>query len=298
MKKNWWQRLLLIIISIAFGCIANNKIIATSAQSPSQSEILYKSYILSKSIVRTLTIPNDNKFSISSASNAGLNTLENFARKHQAIAVINAGFFDPKNQKTTSYVFSKGRLIEDPRQNERLVNNPELQSQMKQILDRSEFRSYLCGKEYHYDIVLHSDRVPSSCKLFDVVGGGPQLLPKNTSQEEAFIVYEGNKVVKDALGSSQPNARSAVGMTKDKQVIFLMAAQRSDINSGMSFAEMVTFLKSLGVEKAMNLDGGSSASLYYRGETFHGKVDKDGNVVKRPVKSVLLVNIADRSNNS
>jgi hypothetical protein len=290
MNKKLWQQLIFVIITIAFGCSASKKITTVSAQPSSPAEIHYQSYILPKSIVRTLIIPSS-KFTIATASNPELNTLENFARKQNAIAVINAGFFDPKNQKTTSYVFSKGKLVEDPKTNERLINNPELQSQMKQILDRSEFRSYLCGKKYRYDIVPHSDRSPFGCELVNLVGGGPQLLPKITSQEEAFIVYEGKKIVKDALGSSQPNARSAVGITKDQQVILVMVAQRSDApnNSGMSFSEMATFMKNLGVEKAMNLDGGSSASLYYQGKTFYGKVDKEGNLVKRPVKSVLFV---------
>ena len=60
-------------------------------------------------------------------------------------------------------------------------------------------------------------------------------------------------------------------------------------NSGMSLPAVADFLKSLGVQKAMNLDGRSSSSLYYNGKSFYGKVDLDGNFIKRPVKSVLLV---------
>lgn len=291
MKQRFWWRSLVFLALIMFGCVTNNEIIDASTQSRSKPEILYKSYVLSNSIIHTVIVPGDGEFAIATATEPELAYLENFAQKHRAIALINAGFFDPKNQKTTSYVFSKGQLVEDPRQNERLVNNPNLMPQMKQILDRSEFRSYLCGREYSYDIVLHSEPTPSNCQLIDAVGAGPQLLPKITDTEEAFVTYEGEKVIKDALGSSQPNARSAVGITRDRQAIFLMVAQKPDSpsNSGMSFTEMADFLKNLGAEKAINLDGGSSASLYYEGKTFYGKVDRDGNLVKRPVKSVLLV---------
>jgi exopolysaccharide biosynthesis protein len=52
-------------------------------------------------------------------------------------------------------------------------------------------------------------------------------------------------------------------------------------------------MKTLGVEKAMNLDGGSSSSLYYKGKTLYGKVDEKGNLVRRSVKSVLLSLIED-----
>jgi exopolysaccharide biosynthesis protein len=45
----------------------------------------------------------------------------------------------------------------------------------------------------------------------------------------------------------------------------------------------------LGAVKAMNLDGGSSASLYYDGQAIYGRVDKEGKEIIRPIKSVLSV---------
>jgi exopolysaccharide biosynthesis protein len=70
-----------------------------------------------------------------------------------------------------------------------------------------------------------------------------------------------------------------------------MVAQKPEAptTSGMSFQALAAFMKALGVEKAMNLDGGSSSSLYYNGKTLYGKVDDKGNSVRRPVKSVLLI---------
>jgi exopolysaccharide biosynthesis protein len=57
----------------------------------------------------------------------------------------------------------------------------------------------------------------------------------------------------------------------------------------MSLQALADFMKTQDVEKAMNLDGGSSSSLYYQGNTFYGKVDEKGNQLRRLVKSVLLV---------
>jgi exopolysaccharide biosynthesis protein len=69
-----------------------------------------------------------------------------------------------------------------------------------------------------------------------------------------------------------------------------MVAQKSDAtNSGMSLMELADYMKSLGVEKAMNLDGGSSSSLYWDGKAFYGKRDGQGAWVVRSVKSVLLM---------
>jgi exopolysaccharide biosynthesis protein len=48
-------------------------------------------------------------------------------------------------------------------------------------------------------------------------------------------------------------------------------------------------MSSLGAVKAMNLDGGSSASLYYNGRAIYGRVDQAGKKIIRPIKSILSV---------
>ena len=69
-----------------------------------------------------------------------------------------------------------------------------------------------------------------------------------------------------------------------------MAAQKPNTTpSGMSLPELAKFMQTLGVEAAMNLDGGSSSALYHQGKTFSSKLNSDGKQIQRPVKSVLLV---------
>lgn len=57
----------------------------------------------------------------------------------------------------------------------------------------------------------------------------------------------------------------------------------------MSLPELAKFMQTLGIETAMNLDGGGSSALYYQGKTFSGKISSKGERIHRPVKSVLLV---------
>jgi len=255
---------------------------------PSVSKsIQYESHTLPQSIVHTLLIPAQSHFFVTPVISAQVNTVEEFAAKEQAVAVLNGGFFDPKNQKTTSYVVVKGKLAADPRENERLMQNPQLTSYIDKILNRTEFRRYQCGQTIRYGIALHQELPPTGCQLVDALGGGPRLLPRQTSKEEGFVDLTTGR---DALGSDQPNARTAIGITRDGGVIWVMAQQKpNNPHSGMSLPALADWMKNLGVEQAMNLDGGSSASLYYQGQTFNGKVDRSLNPVKRPVKSVLLV---------
>ncbi|MEH2082061.1 MAG: phosphodiester glycosidase family protein [Nostoc sp.] len=283
--------LALILISLAimlwFNLCFSTLSIPTITASPPKT-IRYFDRTLPQGIAHILLIPVNNKFLVTPALSQKVATVEEFAQKHQAVAILNAGFFDPANQKTTSYVVRQGKLVADPKENERLVNNPNLKSYLGQIFNRTEFRRYLCGQTIRYSITLHSQSPPAGCQLVDAIGAGPRLLPELTLEKEGFV---DNANKRDALGSNQPNARTAVGITRDGSVILVMVAQKplAPANSGISLPALADLMKTLGADQAMNLDGGSSSSLYYNGKTFYGKVDLEGNSIKRPVKSVLLV---------
>lgn len=250
--------------------------------------IHYLERILPQGIAHILLIPANSRFVVTGALSAKANTVEEFAQKRKAIAILNAGFFDPANQKSTSYVVVAGQLVADPKDNERLVNNPQLKPYLAQIFNRTEFRHYQCGQTIRYSIALHNESAPADCQLVDAIGAGPRLLPELTLVQEGFV---DNAKGRDALGSNQLNARTAVGITRDGSVVLVMVAQKPSVpaNSGISLPALADLMKTLGAEQAMNLDGGSSSSLYYKGKTFYGKVDLQGNLIKRPVKSVLLV---------
>ncbi|HEY9663524.1 MAG TPA: phosphodiester glycosidase family protein [Allocoleopsis sp.] len=272
---------------------------------PVRSALKYETYTLPTSTVHVVRIPPEGGFQVKPAVASEVETVANFAQQQQAIAVINGGFFDPVNHKTTSYIVLQGEVVADPAENERLVTNPDMIPYLDRILNRSEFRQYRCGNTIQgntiqgntiqniiqYDIAAHDELVPSGCELVYSLGAGPRLRPSLDLEAEAFAEVVQGEMVRDALGSSRPNARSAVGITPEGEVILVMAAQQANAptESGVSLPELAEFLGTLGVNEAMNLDGGSSASLYYQGQTYFGKVDADGNPVERSVKSVLMV---------
>ena len=254
------------------------------------ADIHYQMYRQPTSIVHVVTVYHFSERHILPKVMAELTNIEKLAEKSRAIVAINGGYFDPANQKTTSYITRDTVLVADPRTNERLIDNPDLQPYLGKILDRAEFRRYSCDGTIKYDIALRSAAIPDNCILQDALGAGPQLLPEDNSVAEGFTAYQNGKLIRNAIGGDVPNARSAVAITPQQDIILAMVEQRKPDNSGMSLADLATFLKSLGATEAMNLDGGSSSSLYYRGKTYYGKLDKEGNAVQRPLKSVLLVN--------
>jgi hypothetical protein len=261
---------------------------------PEQS-LQYESHVLESSVVHTVLIPSGSRFSVRTALSEQLTPLEPFAQQHGAVAAINGGFFDPNNQKTTSYVIREGQLVADPRLNEGLMDNPDNAPYLEQILTRSEWRRYQCGETIRYDIARRGEPVPDGCQLSDALGGGPRLLPEIASVAEGFVDIVEGEIIRDALGSRRPNARSAVGITREGDMLLVMVAQLPDAptDSGMSLPALADFMKAQGIEEAMNLDGGSSASLYFRGEMVYGKVDGKGNRVERAIKSAILVLEAD-----
>ena len=259
------------------------------------STLQYRVESLSYAEVHTLVIALGESLQTSGESrpvpalSPTLETVNQFAQRKGAIAILNAGFFDPSNQKSTSYITINRELVADPRQNERLMENPALLPYLDRILNRTEVRHYQCQQLERFDLVRHLDPLPDSCKIVNAIGGGPQLLPDLTLEQEGFFDAQG-EVIRDPLGSRQRNARTAVGLMPDGNMVWVMVAQKLDASepSGMTLVELAEFMKTLGVEKAMNLDGGSSSSLYYDGKTFYGKVTEQGRV-ERSVKSVLLL---------
>ena len=262
-----------------------------SAADAPTAEPAYQTYNLDSATVHVVTIPAATRLSIAVADE--LTTVEDFAQTENASVVLNGGFFDPNNGKTTSHLIRQGQNAGDPAENERLVDNPDLSQYMEQILNRSEFRRYECQITGHiadpkYEITLHDTPVPDGCSLYSALGAGPQLLPEDTSFEEGFTDYVEGKLIRDAIGSQGPNARSAIALTADNTILLIMVAQRPDA-PGLTLSEVSEFATSLGAVKLLNLDGGSSSALHYDGQTYLGRLDAAGNPIERPVKSVIVV---------
>ena len=207
------------------------------------------------------------------------------------IAALNGGFFDAQNEKTTAYLTQNSQIVGNPQENERLTQNSKLKPYLSKIFNRSEFRRYQCGTVNRYAIAAHDAPIPEGCQLQDALGGGPRLLPAITATEEGFWAENQGKVIRDAIALKQRNARTAIGIMPSGDLLWVMAAQKKELgqNSGLSLPELADFMRSQGIQEALNLDGGSSSGMYYQGKIFLGKLTAKGESVVRSVKSVLVL---------
>jgi Phosphodiester glycosidase len=245
--------------------------------------------------VYTLKIaPNDDyslKLGISPSLQAVDSNYWQSLNSPKPILVINAGFFDPANQLTSSFMTQEGKRVGNPKQNPHLMENPKLKPYLPQIMNRSEFRVYRCGSSgYRFEIGWHQAPVPIACIIDSAVGAGPLLLPNRTDREEAFVDYDaqGHRV-RDPIGVDSLNARTAVGINDKGEAILMMVTQHPDGSGGVNLSQLTALMKEHGAVKAIALDGGSSSSLRYKDEVVWGKINSKGQTIKRPVKSVLLV---------
>lgn len=198
----------------------------------------------------------------------------------KAKLVVNAGFFDVKNQQTVSYVTIDNKVVLDPTKNSNLMSNQLLKPYLNKILNRSEFRILTCGDDTKYDIASHNDPVPTGWVIKHAIQGGPMLAPDLRLEEEFFVLKKDGKIVSQSASSLKKFARTAIGIKANDIYIIIATTQ-----APMSLEEVSCLAKTLNLEKAMAFDGGGSTSLDYG--DLHIVSDKDATA--RKLKSFLII---------
>lgn len=233
-------------------------------------------------------IPSEGGYKVSPFVSEKLIYNNDVFKQTKAELVMNAGYFDPKNQGTTSYVVMDKKLVLDPETNENLMNNKSLLPHMKQILNRTEFRVLDCKGKTKYDIVAHNAKAPFKCEIVHSIQAGPLLYPDLRMKEEYFVATKGTRVTRDSITALQKCARTAIGI-KGNDIYLIIATTRHPL----TLPELYDICKELCLDKAMNFDGGSSTSLDFKGtytpdfKNLHIISDKDKSA--RKLKSFLVI---------
>ena len=206
----------------------------------------------------------------------------------QSELTINAGFFDPKNQKTISYIVNEYHTIEDPLFNENLMMNPTLRKNLKPILNRSEFRVLDCDSKLRYEIAPHNSKIDFLCSIKTSAQGGPQLLPTLRLEEEFLIVKdkEGN-IIRESASVLQKTPRTLIGiktLPKGEQEIHIFIVTNEN---PMNIYEARNLCIKNGLDSAMAFDGGSSTSFNYK--KINVVSTQDSGDTGRLLKSFLII---------
>lgn len=197
---------------------------------------------------------------------------------------VNAGFFDPKNGKTISYIMTDRMISADPMFNSSLLGNPFFRKNMNLILNRSEFRIMQCGNKFQYDIVGHNAGVPFGCNIITSAQGGPLILPELRLEEEGFIVKdeEGN-ITRESASVLHKTSRTIIGLKGNDECHILIITDENP----MDMYEVKELCKKYNLTRAMAFDGGSSTSMNYKNKIEVTSLKGDG--AGRMLKSFMLV---------
>ena len=101
-----------------------------------------------------------------------------------------------------------------------------------------------------------------------IISGGPYLVKNG----EVFVDMTEQKL--SAIGGRNP--RTAIGYTKDNNLILLTADGREGASIGLTLNELANLMKEFGCVNAMNLDGGGSTVMYINGEVVNRPAIKGG----------------------
>jgi len=117
-------------------------------------------------------------------------------------------------------------------------------------------------------------------EITSAVGGGPRLVKDG----QAFVPFAWEWFSQRHAQERAP--RTAVGITATNKVLLVTVDGRNGRqNTGMTLREMAELMVQLGARDAMNLDGGSSATMVVGGRVVNDPSDG----MERPIASALLV---------
>lgn len=213
-----------------------------------------------------------------------LKTNREIHNSSKAVLTVNAGFFDPKNGETISYIVTDKMIVADPFFNESLLANPFFKRHKNEVINRSEFRIMHCGNKFKYDITPHNASVPFECSIETSAQGGPLLYPELRMEEEGFIVKNSSgEVIREAASVLHKVSRTVIGIKGQDECHILIITD----DNPMTLEQAAQLCKKLGLDKAMAFDGGSSTSMNYKNDIEVISVKGDG--AGRRLKSFMLV---------
>ena len=119
------------------------------------------------------------------------------------------------------------------------------------------------------------------------VGGNLRLLRNGEIEPELerFARFGGNRAHRNA---ARRNPRSALGFNNEKLFLIAVDGRQPGYSMGMTLYQMAAFFRELGIEHAINFDGGSSSTLWALGKV----VNSPSHGYERRIFNVALIRAA------
>ena len=105
------------------------------------------------------------------------------------------------------------------------------------------------------------------------------------------MTYDYYKTVAEPNLINNRHARTALGITEDNKVILFTVDDYKD-SIGMTLSELSSYLKSLGVVNAINLDGGGSTSISFENDKQKLFLMNQKNKFQRKISNVIAITLS------
>ena len=193
----------------------------------------------------------------------------------KALAALNGTFFDVKNGGSVDFIRINGVTLDTTRPSGQFLAEHQ--------------RSALVIKNNQVQIVRGDS----------IKGWEKRLLNEdNVMVTGPLLIHEGKKIHLPArLFNTTRHPRTALGITRRGEILWITVDGRSKEAAGMSLYELSQLMEALDCVEAINLDGGGSTTLWIDGTTKTGIVNMpcDDKVFdeygERKVSNVLLLSL-------
>ena len=186
-------------------------------------------------------------------------TTSNIASENNAILAINGDYYGARQ---SGYVIRNGSLYRNSSGNRDALA----------IMKNGEFE-FVTEGETSAETLLENGAL-------QVFSFGPVLL------EDGSISVTENEEVGMAMAS---NPRTAIGYLGKNHYVFVVSDGRTSESAGLSLYELASFMKSLGVSDAYNLDGGGSSTMVFKGEVINTPTTNGHSTQERAVSDILYI---------
>lgn len=129
---------------------------------------------------------------------------------------------------------------------------------------KEQIHKFKAGEELELDIKTN----PNWDDVNHIISGGPYLVKGGNT----YVDYKEQKLA--AVNGKNP--RTAIGYTKDNNLVMVTVDGREQNSVGMTLFELAKFMKDIGCVEAMNLDGGGSSVMYVNGNIVNAPAQKGG----------------------
>jgi exopolysaccharide biosynthesis protein len=170
-----------------------------------------------------------------------LHKTSDFGKENAALAALNGTFFDIANGGSVDYIRADGLVINENRLGKN--GNRAVHQESALVFNRGKLSIEKWNGKQDWEQSLEGE---------DIMVSGP-LLMLNQTLEKLDTSNAFNKT---------RHPRTAVAITKNKQVLLITVDGRNENSAGMSLFELTKLMRWLNADDAINLDGGGSTALW------------------------------------